>query len=75
MEVQAGNFICYFYSNELGKIKSADGNRVFAWFHVGNTASGIDAVHFTFVLSDTEAKQIERKNHSLLKRKCILEHL
>lgn len=57
LEVHAGDYIVYTYKNELGKIKRlAEGNRVFAWFHTGDTASGIDTFHFTLILSDTVAK-------------------
>lgn len=55
--VQSGDYICYTLKNEIGKIKRvADDNRVFAWFHTGDTASGIDTDHFTFVLEDMAAK-------------------
>lgn len=63
IEIHAGDYIRYTFKNELGKlIRVADDNRVFAWFHTGDTASGITTDFFTLVLQDSVAKAMSEED-------------
>lgn len=63
-EVTPGDYICYLYKNELGKIKRLNPyvkKRAFAWFHTGDTAANIDYELFTVVLTNKEASKMSEE--------------
>lgn len=63
-DITPGDYICYLYKNELGRVKRLNPyveKRVFAWFHTGDTAANIDYELFNVVLTNKEASKMSEK--------------